>query len=96
MKKGKKVHLGPQLFRGEGEATLKSTPGTSVIPRGALNFPCASGARFWSQLPRIKFLTKTMKKGKKVHLGPQLFRGEAGGHSQGYTPLFMSVKRLFR
>ena len=23
-----------------------------------------------------------MKKGKKVHLGPQLFRGEGGGHSQ--------------
>ena len=41
-----------------------------------------SGARFWSQLPRIESLTKNMKKGKKVHLGPQLFRGEGGGHSQ--------------
>ena len=33
--------------------------------RFALDFPRASGVRFWSQLPRIESLTKTMKKGKK-------------------------------
>ena len=51
----------------------------------------AFGARFSQRLRRsflesiayrIESLTKTMKKGKKVHLGPQLFRGEGGGHSQ--------------
>ena len=45
----------------------------------ALNFPRASGVRFWSQLPRIESLTKTMKKGKKYtwDLSYSEGRGEA-------------------
>ena len=54
----------------------------SLAPPANSIFLAPLGARFWSQLPRIESLTKTMKKGKKVHLGPQLFRGEGGGHSQ--------------
>ena len=46
---------------------------------GKLDFPRASGARFWSQLPRIESLTKTMKKVKKYtwDLSYSEGRGEA-------------------
>ena len=62
--------------------------------RFELDFPRASGARFWSQLPRIESLTKTMKKGKKVHLRPQLFRGE-GEATLERRVSFLSVTMTF-
>ena len=54
----------------------------ALSARASRSIFLAYDARFWSQLPRIESLTKTMKKGEKVQLGPQLFRGEGGGHSQ--------------
>ena len=61
----------------------------------ALDFPRASSVRFWSQLPRIESLTKTMKKGEKVHLGPQLFRGEGGEATLKRRVSFWSVTMTF-
>ena len=47
--------------------------------RFALDFPPASGARFWSQLPRIESLTKKWRRGKKYtwDLSYSEGRGEA-------------------
>ena len=45
-------------------------------------FLAASGARFWSQLPRIESLTKNMKKGKKSTPGTSVIPRGGGGHSQ--------------